>query len=338
MEQGGEFEGHINDKCDELGIDVAVPASHAATQHGLAERHGGLLGTIFRNVCFQHVVAGESAVSQALALCCQAKNSVMTRNRQSAEQAVFRRSLRFTELSNTDADDGEEVLVSVLGTHGPAWRASHIRTAAKLHLLQCDACHKVRRAMLRKAPIALGDLCPDSRIYLFGTCGQPGPQTRGPREMDGDLRLWLPDKEATVTTLPTEPRASWWRVSRCVMLRAWKRWQLTTWRGIWIWCRKTVKTFSRHRGRIRAPLVDPSRSAPKLVLRDTDVDMAVPPLANIDPASLRSIRTASKCTECGRFGHLSGDTECPMQTSSERQVVGAPIPEPPASSTRSSVH
>ena len=78
---------------------------------------------------------------------------------------MFGRSLRFTELSNVD--DGDEVLVSVLGAHGPAWRASQIRTAAKLHLLQGGACDKVRRAMLRKAPVVLGGLCPGSRIYFW---------------------------------------------------------------------------------------------------------------------------------------------------------------------------
>lgn len=68
VDQDGDFEGHYNEECDELGIDVAVTASHAAWQHGLAERHGGLLGTIIRKVCYQHQIAGNSAVSMALAL------------------------------------------------------------------------------------------------------------------------------------------------------------------------------------------------------------------------------------------------------------------------------
>ena len=70
--------GHCNDKCDELGIDASVTASHAAWQHGLAERHGGLLGTIFRKVCHQHRINGKASVSLALGLCCQAKNSFPT--------------------------------------------------------------------------------------------------------------------------------------------------------------------------------------------------------------------------------------------------------------------
>lgn len=50
VDQGGEFEGYINDTCDELGIDASVTASHAAWQYGLAERHGGLLCNMFRNI------------------------------------------------------------------------------------------------------------------------------------------------------------------------------------------------------------------------------------------------------------------------------------------------
>ena len=89
----------------------------------------------------------------------------MTRNGQSAEQAVFGRCVRSTELSNID--DGDDVLVPVLGAHCLAWRDSQIRAAAKLHILKGDACDKFRRAMLRKAPIALGDLCLGSRIYFW---------------------------------------------------------------------------------------------------------------------------------------------------------------------------
>ena len=42
-----------------------------------------------------------------------------------------------------------------------------------------------------------------------------------------------------------------------------------------------------------------------------DVDAAVHPLVNLDPAVLRAVRVPSRCTDCGRFGHLRGDPECP---------------------------
>ena len=70
----------------------------------------------------------------------------MTRNGVTQEQAVFGRTLNFTELANRDDD---EVLMSVLGSHGVARKASQIRTAAKMMLLERDATEKVRRAMLR---------------------------------------------------------------------------------------------------------------------------------------------------------------------------------------------
>ena len=36
-----------------------------------------------------------------------------------------------------------------------------------MHLLQGDVSDKVRRAMLRKAPVVLGELCPGSRVYFW---------------------------------------------------------------------------------------------------------------------------------------------------------------------------
>ena len=62
-------------------------------------------------------------------------NSAMTRNGPTPEQAVFGRSLKFTELSETDDDQ----VMNVLGSHGMAWKASQIRTAAKIQLLSWNS-------------------------------------------------------------------------------------------------------------------------------------------------------------------------------------------------------
>ena len=102
----------------------------------------------------------------------------MTRNGMTPEQAVFGRSLRFTELSNTDDD---QVLMSVLGNHGLAWKASQIRTAAKVMLLSNDALDKVRRAMLRQALTVIGDVTPGSRVYFWS----PNPM-RGRKRQDAE--------------------------------------------------------------------------------------------------------------------------------------------------------
>ena len=44
VDQGGEFEGYFQDLCEQLGIDTRIVGAGAAWQHGIAERHGGLLG------------------------------------------------------------------------------------------------------------------------------------------------------------------------------------------------------------------------------------------------------------------------------------------------------
>ena len=79
-----------------------------------------------------------------LAACVQAKNATMSRNGITPEQAVFGRSLKLTELSNTDDD---QILVSVPESHGLAFKASWIRTAANIKLLQRDVMDKLRRAI-----------------------------------------------------------------------------------------------------------------------------------------------------------------------------------------------
>ena len=170
VDQGGEFAAEFNLFCDEWGIETITTASHAHWQLGLAERHGGLLGTIFRKVVHEHKVKGRAQVTVALACCTQAKNATLTRNGLTAEQAVFGRSLRFTEQNTTD--DTEDILVGVLGNSGPAWRAQQIRSAAKLHLIRGDATEKIRKAMLRKAPLALGELCPGTRGLFLGSDSQ----------------------------------------------------------------------------------------------------------------------------------------------------------------------
>ena len=50
VDQGGEFEGAFVAMCEEYSIDTRVAGAHAPWQHGLAERHGGILEMIFNNL------------------------------------------------------------------------------------------------------------------------------------------------------------------------------------------------------------------------------------------------------------------------------------------------
>ena len=183
IDQGGEFQGYLNSFMEQYGIDSRAVGANAAWQHGVVERHGGLLGTMWRKLVYEHDVKGIGMATIALSAIINAKNSTMSRNGMTPEQAVFGRSLKFTELSNTDDD---EVMMSVLGSHGLAWKASQIRTAAKVMLLRNDALDKVRRAMLRQAPTVIGEVLPGSRVYFWsanpmkGRRRQDAERWRGP--------------------------------------------------------------------------------------------------------------------------------------------------------------
>ena len=138
---------------------------------------------MWRKIQYEHDIKGKYMTGVALAAIVNAKNSTMTRNGMTPEQAVFGRSLKFTEVTNRDDD---EILMGVLGSHGLAWKASQIRTAAKIMLLERDVTEKVRRAMLRQAPTVIGEVCPGTRVYFWtqdpmrGRKRQDAERWRGP--------------------------------------------------------------------------------------------------------------------------------------------------------------
>ena len=170
VDQGGEFKSYFNNLCEQMGIETRIVGAGTAWQHGVAERHGGLLGTMWRKLVYEHDIKGEFM-------------SGFFDSRQTPEQAVFGRSLKFTEVTNRDDD---EVMMGVLGRHGFAWKASQVRTAAKMALLERDVTVKVRRAMLRQAPTVIGDVCPGTRVYFWsahpmkGRKCQDSERWRGP--------------------------------------------------------------------------------------------------------------------------------------------------------------
>ena len=179
----GEFQGFFNDMRERMGINTRVIGSGTPWQHGIAERHRGILGTMWRKIVYEHDMRRTLMARVALSAMVNAKNSTNTRNNMTPEEAVFGRSLKFTEVVNRDDAD---ILMGVRGRHGMAWKASQIRTVAKIMLLERDVTKRVRRAMLRKAPTIMGEVCPGARIYFWSaspTCGhrrQDSERWRGP--------------------------------------------------------------------------------------------------------------------------------------------------------------
>ena len=58
VDQGGEFTSYLNDLFEQHGIDSRALGAHAPWQHGVTERHGGLLGTMWRKMVYEHYVEG----------------------------------------------------------------------------------------------------------------------------------------------------------------------------------------------------------------------------------------------------------------------------------------
>ena len=79
IDQGGEFQGYMTEIFEQFGIDSRVTGARAGWQHGVAERHGGILGTIWNNIIYEHHVKSNAMADMALGAVLNAKNSTMTR-------------------------------------------------------------------------------------------------------------------------------------------------------------------------------------------------------------------------------------------------------------------
>ena len=80
------------------------------------------------------------------------------------EQAVFGRSLNFSEVTNRDDD---ETFMGILGRHGVAWKASQIRTAAKIALLERDVSEKHAKGNVTASPTGGGRaVCGITGLFL----------------------------------------------------------------------------------------------------------------------------------------------------------------------------
>ena len=157
--------GTFLDMCDEFGIDLKAAASSAHWQHGIAERHGGILGRCWEAVTQADVIDSRPRASIALSSCCAAKNSTLTRGGLCPEQAVFGRPLRWSEqMLKGDDDPG----VAILGLQDDeAYLASQCRVAARVALIEMDASAKLKRAAMRRAPTVQQELIPGTRVYFY---------------------------------------------------------------------------------------------------------------------------------------------------------------------------
>ena len=103
-----------------------MSGSKSAWQHGFAERHGALLGTMFTSLAWQYKVEGRSQVKDALCAAVQAKNSTLTKGGYTPFQLAFGRRPMFPDLLEEDVE-GNMSLREALSLEGEVQRASEMR-------------------------------------------------------------------------------------------------------------------------------------------------------------------------------------------------------------------
>ena len=75
VDEGGEFAGYMNELFEQHGIDFRAVGANATWQHGVTERHGGLLGTMWRKLVYEHGIDGSWQSTICLSAILNAKNT-----------------------------------------------------------------------------------------------------------------------------------------------------------------------------------------------------------------------------------------------------------------------
>ena len=102
LDQGGEFDGAFVAWLEAHGIHSKVSGARSAWQHGFAERHGAVLGTMCTSLIWQYQARGATQVKDCLCAAVQAKNMTLTRKGYTPYQMVFGRSPLFPDLLEED--------------------------------------------------------------------------------------------------------------------------------------------------------------------------------------------------------------------------------------------
>jgi hypothetical protein len=165
-DQGAEFERDFVAYLEDLSIHAEVTGSYAPWQLALGERHGGILGNSWQAVVHEHQCNDRDSIKLALDSALLAKNSTVTRNGFTANQAVFGHEPR--DPTDPHADD-DETNITALQAGGEVGRAAAMRHTAKMALLKLSVTDKLRRAMTRGPPskTTQHEFLPGTRIYFW---------------------------------------------------------------------------------------------------------------------------------------------------------------------------
>ena len=171
LDQGGEFDGEFVGWLETHGIHSKTTGAKSPWQHGFAERHGALIGTMCSSLIWQYKARGPSEVKDCLASAVYAKNSTITKKGYTPFQLAFGRSPMFPDLLEEDSH-GNLALRQALGTEGEVARTAEMRAAAKAVLLRQDTQEKIKRALRRWPRGEQREFEPGEMVYFYS----PKPQ------------------------------------------------------------------------------------------------------------------------------------------------------------------
>jgi hypothetical protein len=175
-DQGGEFELAWVQMMEDLAIPTDVTSAHAPWQLGVGERHGGILGSMVQSVVDEHGCEGFSALQDALAAACVAKNSTLTRDGYMPNQRVYGFECRWPSLLDENSSPS---FAEGLSIESEVSRARKMRITAKVALVKQDVREKVRRAILRKPHTSEGPFLPGTRVYFWVPSTTKGRYRKG---------------------------------------------------------------------------------------------------------------------------------------------------------------
>ena len=147
----GEFVSQEwKDWLQKEGIQAVTSA--APWQRGRVERHGGIIKEMLSRMDNEHEILTEQEFETALHYCFQAKNSMITINGFSPEQAVFGRARRLPTSLTSDENLTSHAIELEGGTRSQTLQKhSEMRMAARMAFLHADNSQALRRALLRQS-------------------------------------------------------------------------------------------------------------------------------------------------------------------------------------------
>ena len=194
-DQGPEFERDVVALLEDMSINTEVTGVQAPWQLAVGERHGGILGGLWRAVVHEHQCSDRESMKAALDAAVHAKNSTMTRNGFTPYQAVF--GFHPRDPCSALQEDGQDNLPSAdLGPDCEAGRAAAMRHTAKLAILRLDVKDKLRRAVTRQPPSKAHDyeFMPGTRVYFWDAHPGKGRYRDDPGRWKGPALILLREK------------------------------------------------------------------------------------------------------------------------------------------------